>query len=107
IEVRDRLCYHQFCDEPAHRCQADHIVPWSQGGRPPSGTAGWPAASTTASGTEERRRLGSEGAAKETAWLPARWGIGLVVVIVAGVTAVVAGFAPIVSTSSCEASVAA
>jgi hypothetical protein len=32
IEVRDRRCYHDYCDEPASRCQADHIKPWRQGG---------------------------------------------------------------------------
>jgi hypothetical protein len=32
IKVRDRLCYHDTCDEPAHRCQVDHIEPWSSGG---------------------------------------------------------------------------
>ena len=32
IEVRDRRCYHDFCDEPAPRCQADHVDPWSKGG---------------------------------------------------------------------------
>ncbi len=32
IEVRDRQCYHQFCEESASRCQADHIQPWSAGG---------------------------------------------------------------------------
>ena len=32
IEVRDQLCYHQYCDIPAHRCQVDHITPWNQGG---------------------------------------------------------------------------
>ena len=32
IEVRDRQCQHEFCDLPAHRCQIDHIVPYSQGG---------------------------------------------------------------------------
>ncbi len=32
IKVRDRLCYHHYCDEPAHRCQIDHIEPWSAGG---------------------------------------------------------------------------
>ena len=37
IEVRDRLCYHEFCDEAAHRCQADHVIPWSEGGM----TAQW------------------------------------------------------------------
>lgn len=32
IEVRDRQCYHQFCEEPASRCQVDHIESWSAGG---------------------------------------------------------------------------
>ncbi len=32
IELRDRECVHPFCDEPAARCQADHIDPWSQSG---------------------------------------------------------------------------
>jgi hypothetical protein len=32
IEVRDRHCYHRHCDEPAHRCQIDHIEPWTNGG---------------------------------------------------------------------------
>ena len=32
IEVRDRQCQHEFCDLPAHKCQMDHIVPFSQGG---------------------------------------------------------------------------
>ncbi len=32
IEVRDRSCYHRTCDEPASRCQVDHIEPWIVGG---------------------------------------------------------------------------
>ena len=32
IEVRDRGCYHEYCDEPYARSQADHIELWSQGG---------------------------------------------------------------------------
>jgi hypothetical protein len=32
IELRDRECAHPLCDMPAHRCQVDHIVPWSEGG---------------------------------------------------------------------------
>ena len=32
IKVRDQFCYHQTCDEPAHRCQIDHIEPWAAGG---------------------------------------------------------------------------
>jgi hypothetical protein len=32
IELRDRTCQHEYCDRPASRCQADHIVPYNQGG---------------------------------------------------------------------------
>ncbi|HVE45448.1 MAG TPA: DUF222 domain-containing protein [Acidimicrobiales bacterium] len=32
IEVRDRQCFHEFCEEPASKCQADHIQPYSAGG---------------------------------------------------------------------------
>jgi hypothetical protein len=32
IKVRDQFCYHLTCDEPSHRCQVDHIEPWSVGG---------------------------------------------------------------------------
>ena len=32
IEVRDQLCYHRYCDIPSHRCQIDHIQPWTNGG---------------------------------------------------------------------------
>jgi hypothetical protein len=32
IEVRDRQCQHEFCDQCAAECEIDHIVPWSQGG---------------------------------------------------------------------------
>jgi len=30
--VRDRRCYHRFCDLPAEACQVDHIIPWSHDG---------------------------------------------------------------------------
>lgn len=34
IEVRDRHCQHQGgCDIPAERCDVDHIVRWTDGGR--------------------------------------------------------------------------
>lgn len=33
IELRDRQCVHAFCDTPASRCQADHLLPWARGGR--------------------------------------------------------------------------
>ncbi len=32
IELRDRECTHPYCDEPAARCQADHIIPYSEDG---------------------------------------------------------------------------
>ena len=32
IEVRDRGCYHEYCDEPSSRSQVDHVDPWSKGG---------------------------------------------------------------------------
>jgi len=33
IELRDRECVHAYCDLPGLRCQADHLLPWSHGGR--------------------------------------------------------------------------
>jgi hypothetical protein len=32
LDVRDRQCFHDFCEEPADRCQGDHIVPYGEGG---------------------------------------------------------------------------
>jgi len=32
IEVRDRACFHPFCETPAVDCDIDHIQPWSAGG---------------------------------------------------------------------------
>jgi hypothetical protein len=32
IELRDRECTHPFCDVDAEHCQADHIIPYSEGG---------------------------------------------------------------------------
>jgi 5-methylcytosine-specific restriction endonuclease McrA len=32
IELRDRECTHPYCDTPATECQADHIVPYVEGG---------------------------------------------------------------------------
>jgi hypothetical protein len=32
LELRDRECAHPTCDIPAHRCEADHVVPYSEGG---------------------------------------------------------------------------
>ncbi len=32
VQVRDRECFHELCDEPAEGCEIDHIEPWSAGG---------------------------------------------------------------------------
>jgi len=32
IELRDRMCTHPYCYEPAESCEGDHIQPWSEGG---------------------------------------------------------------------------
>ena len=32
IELRDRICTHPYCYEPAQSCQGDHIEPYAQGG---------------------------------------------------------------------------
>jgi len=32
IELRDRECQHAMCDIPARSCQADHVIPFSEGG---------------------------------------------------------------------------
>jgi Domain of unknown function (DUF222) len=32
LDVRDRRCGHPTCDVPAHRCEGDHVMAWSQGG---------------------------------------------------------------------------
>ena len=32
IELRDRVCTHPHCAEPAERCQVDHIETWAEGG---------------------------------------------------------------------------
>jgi hypothetical protein len=32
IELRDRECQHPYCDIPADKCHADHIVPFTEGG---------------------------------------------------------------------------
>ena len=33
IELRDRICTHPYCYEPAESCQGDHIEPYAEGGR--------------------------------------------------------------------------
>ena len=32
IELRDRICTHPYCYEPAETCEADHIQPYADGG---------------------------------------------------------------------------
>lgn len=32
VEVRDRQCFHEFCDLSADRCEIDHVRPWAAGG---------------------------------------------------------------------------
>jgi hypothetical protein len=32
LQVRDRQCFHEFCEVPSEDCQADHVVPWTEGG---------------------------------------------------------------------------
>ena len=32
IELRDRICTHPYCYEPAESCEADHIEPYADGG---------------------------------------------------------------------------
>jgi hypothetical protein len=32
VEIRDRSCRHPLCEEPASRCQVDHVVPFAEGG---------------------------------------------------------------------------
>src|SRR5205807_45318 len=32
VQVRDRECFHEFCDTPADDCQIDHIEPYAAGG---------------------------------------------------------------------------
>jgi hypothetical protein len=32
VEVRDRECFHEFCDRPADECQIDHVQPYAAGG---------------------------------------------------------------------------
>jgi hypothetical protein len=32
IELRDRICTHPYCYEPAQTCEADHIEPYAEGG---------------------------------------------------------------------------
>jgi hypothetical protein len=32
VQLRDRECFHDFCDIPAEDCQVDHVIPYAAGG---------------------------------------------------------------------------
>ncbi|TML91940.1 MAG: HNH endonuclease, partial [Actinobacteria bacterium] len=32
VEVRDRECFHEFCERRADECEIDHVQPYSVGG---------------------------------------------------------------------------
>ena len=32
VQVRDRQCFHEYCEVPAEQCQIDHVQPWAAGG---------------------------------------------------------------------------
>jgi len=32
VELRDRECFHEYCDVPAADCDIDHVEPWAAGG---------------------------------------------------------------------------
>ena len=56
IQVRDRFCYHDYCDVPAHRCQIDHIIRYPTAAAPPKPTAASPANTTTSSASDKPSR---------------------------------------------------
>ncbi len=64
VEVRDRQCFHEYCELPAEQCQIDHVQPWAAGGRRWPPTDGWRVPSITATAIDDRsRRLQSKAAA--------------------------------------------
>ncbi|MDQ4069719.1 MAG: HNH endonuclease [Actinomycetota bacterium] len=32
VEVRDRVCFDEYCDIPSEECEIDHVLPWAAGG---------------------------------------------------------------------------
>ena len=32
VQLRDRECFHPYCEEPAEGCEIDHVQPWAAGG---------------------------------------------------------------------------
>ncbi|HEV2759171.1 MAG TPA: HNH endonuclease signature motif containing protein, partial [Acidimicrobiales bacterium] len=32
VQLRDRTCFHPYCDQTAEDCEIDHVKPWSEGG---------------------------------------------------------------------------
>jgi hypothetical protein len=53
IQVRDRECFHDLCDEPAEHSQIDHIEPWSAGGATTTDNGRSACATTTGHGIDE------------------------------------------------------
>ena len=53
IELRDRMCTHPHCYEPAESCQVDHIETYARAGPPPRRTGACSVASTTACATRK------------------------------------------------------
>ena len=39
VEVRDRECFHEFCELTADDCEIDHVQPWAAGGLTVDGNA--------------------------------------------------------------------
>ncbi len=52
LEVRDRMCTHPYCYEPAENCQVTTSSPTPKAARPPRRTAGCSVGSTTACATK-------------------------------------------------------
>lgn len=55
IEVRDRECFHEFCDVAAECCEIDHVQPWATGGLTVQGNG------RVACGYHNRRRFPRRG----------------------------------------------
>ena len=32
VQVRDRQCFHRYCEESGEFCEVDHVEPYSEGG---------------------------------------------------------------------------
>ena len=54
VQLRDRECFHPFCDLPAEDCQVDHVVPYAAGGETIQANGRRRAPSTTSTATDDR-----------------------------------------------------